>query len=94
MNMMKMNLENTAEGGFEYEKRGWAARCKLEEGAVQREQEMVEKSYVNVKKRLFLFALCSEERRGSGYWKLAEMLSPEVQMEEWGENGEGKFKAK
>ena len=31
--MMKMNLENTAEGGFEYEKRVWAARCKSEEGA-------------------------------------------------------------
>ena len=38
--MMKMNLENTAEGGFEYEKRVWAARCKLEEGAVQREQKI------------------------------------------------------
>ena len=34
------------------------------------------------KKRLFLFALCSEEKRGSGYWKLAEMLSQRVQGEE------------
>ena len=30
---MKMNLENTVEGGFEYEKRVWAARCKSEKGA-------------------------------------------------------------
>ena len=40
--MMKMNLENTVEGGFEYEKRVWAARCKSEKGAgaVQRGQKI------------------------------------------------------